>query len=547
MTALAGFAVLLRHLVRRDDVVVGTDVAGRSRFESEAMIGFFVNQLALRLDLGGNPTFLEVLERSRREALEGYAHQDLPFETLVDTLKVERSLTYSPVFQVKLIMNNTPEAVTSLPGLSIRPIGVEAGTSKVDLVATLTDRPDGLRLLFNYNTDLFAAATAESMLDRFAEVLRQVAARPESTLAEIEEVLVQSQRRRRDMETTKRRESSFGKFKQVKPRTVGAAAGKLIETGFLQPGQELPLVITPAVPDLDLAEWAADNREYLDRELLKYGAILFRGFKIESPEDFESFAGSVCSGLFNENGEHPRESVNGNVYTPVFYPPDQKLLWHNENSFNLQWPGKILFCSIHPAEQGGETPIVDSRKVFDRIPAGIREKFLEKQVSYMRNYGDGLGLSWQTVFQTSDRQQAERHCQENEMEIDWKDGDRARTRMRRPAAARHPSTGEMSWFNQAQHFHVSCLDSQTRSSLLALFKEEDLPRNCYYGDGTRIEDEEMRQILDIYEELEVVFPWQKGDVVMLDNMLVAHARNPFVGKRKLLVSMGEMINSKDLS
>ncbi len=547
MTVLAGFAILLRHLVQRDDLVIGTDVAGRSRSESEAMIGFFVNQLALRVDLSGNPTFLDLLARIRREALEGYAHQDLPFEMLVDALKVERSLRHSPVFQVKLIMNNTPQGATSLPGLSTRPISIETGTSKLDLVATLTDGPEGLRLAFNYNTDLFAAATATAMMERFAAVLRHAAHQPDAPLAEIEEVLLQSQRRKRTMETTKRRESSFGKFKQVKPKAVSSTPANLVEIGPLQPGQDLPLLVTPATPDLDLAEWAADHREYLDRKLLKHGAILFRGFAIESPEDFERFARAVCSDLFNENGEHPRETINGNVYTPVFYPPDQKLLWHNENSFNLQWPGKILFCSLQPAEQGGETPIVDSRKVFERISPAVRQKFLERGVMYMRNYGDGLGLTWQTVFQTAEREAAEAYCRDNEMEVDWKAGDRARTRMRRPAAARHPQTGEMSWFNQAQHFHVSCLAPETRSSLQALFQEEDLPRNCYYGDGTPIEDEAMREILDAYEELEVVFPWQKGDVVMLDNMLVAHARNPFAGKRKLLVSMGEMINSKDLS
>jgi amino acid adenylation domain-containing protein len=547
MTVLGGFAILLRHLVQRDDLVIGTDVAGRSRSESEAMIGFFVNQLALRLDLSGNPTFLDLLERIRREALEGYAHQDLPFEMLVDALKAERSLRYSPVFQVKLIMNNTPQEATGLPGLSARPIGIETGTSKLDLVAALADGPDGIGLSFNYNTDLFAADTAVAMLERLGAVLCHVAHGPDAPLAEIEEVLLQSQRRKRTMETTKRRESSFGKFKQVKPKAVSSTPAKLVEIGPMRPGQDLPLLVTPAMPDLDLAEWAADNREDLDRELLKHGAILFRGFKIESPEDFERFARAVCSDLFNENGEHPRETVNGNVYTPVFYPPDQKLLWHNENSFNLQWPAKILFCSLQPAEQGGETPIVDSRKVFERISPEIRQRFLEKGVLYMRNYGNGLGLTWQTVFQTASRKEAEAYCRDNEMEVDWKEGDRARTRMCRPAAARHPKTGEMSWFNQAQHFHVSCLAPETRSSLQALFQEEDLPRNCYYGDGAPIEDEVMREILDAYEELEVVFPWQKGDIVMLDNMLVAHARNPFAGKRKLLVSMGEMINSKELS
>ncbi|HYO16989.1 MAG TPA: amino acid adenylation domain-containing protein, partial [Thermoanaerobaculia bacterium] len=317
MTVLAGFAILLRHLVQRDDLVIGTDVAGRNLSESEPMIGFFINQLALRLDLNGNPTFLDLLERVRGEALAGYAHQDLPFEMLVDVLKVERSLRHSPVFQVKLITNNTPQGATGLPGLSTRPIVLETGTSKLDLVVALADAPDGLRFAFNYNTDLFAAETAAAMAERLVAVLRHAAHRPDAPLAEIEEVLLQSQRRKKDMETTKRRESSFGKFKQVKPKAVSSTPANLVEIGPMQPGQDLPLLVTPATPDLDLAEWAADHREYLDRELLKHGAILFRGFRIDSPEDFERFARAVCTDLFNENGEHPRETVNGNVYTPV--------------------------------------------------------------------------------------------------------------------------------------------------------------------------------------------------------------------------------------
>jgi alpha-ketoglutarate-dependent taurine dioxygenase len=115
-----------------------------------------------------------------------------------------------------------------------------------------------------------------------------------------------------------------------------------------------------------------------------------------------------------------------------------------------------------------------------------------------------------------------------------------RTSCIRPAAVRHPQTGEMTWFNQAQHWHLSCLDAEIRQSLLALYQREDLPRNCFYEDGSVIEDGVMEEILDVYRRLEVTFPWQEGDVLMLDNLLVAHARNPFVGERKLLVAMGDM-------
>lgn len=132
------------------------------------------------------------------------------------------------------------------------------------------------------------------------------------------------------------------------------------------------------------------------------------------------------------------------------------------------------------------------------------------------------------------------------MEWEWK-GDHLVTRQIRPAVVRHPKTGEMSWFNQIQHWHVSCLDPEVRESLTSEFREEDLPRHAYYGDGTSIEDSVMKEILEVYAGLEVAFPWQAGDILMVDNILTAHARNPFAGERKLLVSMAEMLSYAEVS
>src|SRR5439155_20561203 len=139
---------------------------------------------------------------------------------------------------------------------------------------------------------------------------------------------------------------------------------------------------------------------------------------------------------------------------------------------------------VQPAQQGGETPIVDSRKVFDAIPPNIRECFLEKGVMYVRNYGTGVGLDWQTVFRTSDRHEVEARCRQSYLDFEWKSNGGLRTRAVRPAAICHESTGEWSWFNQAQHWHSSCLPVATRESIVTLFREEDYPRHCYYGDGS---------------------------------------------------------------
>ncbi|HEU4712844.1 MAG TPA: TauD/TfdA family dioxygenase [Pyrinomonadaceae bacterium] len=331
----------------------------------------------------------------------------------------------------------------------------------------------------------------------------------------------------------------------ARPR-VAVAPRELVHAGHLPGFSELPRVITPGVPDVDLVEWTANNLSLIENDLLRHGAILFRGFKVDSPAEFERFALAICPELFNENGEHPRKTVSGQVYTPVFYPPDKQLLWHNENSFNHRWPTRIWFCCLSPAITGGETPLVDSRKVYQLIDPVIRNKFAEKQVMYVRNYGNRMGLDWQTVFQTSDKDEVARRCAAGLMDHHWHDENRLRTSCVRPAVVRHPVSGEMVWFNQAQHWHVSCLDPESRQVLTSSFREEELPRNCYYGDGSPIEDAVMKEILDVYASLEVSFPWAAGDIVILDNLLTAHGRNPFSGERKMLVAMGAMMSYADV-
>jgi alpha-ketoglutarate-dependent taurine dioxygenase len=314
--------------------------------------------------------------------------------------------------------------------------------------------------------------------------------------------------------------------------------------GSLMPGTRLPIIlepVEPGAPGVNAATWAAAHRDTIDALLLTHGAILFRGFGITAPNVFQDLAAAVCTTLFEDNGEHERTSVSPSVYSPVFYPPEKHLLWHNENSFNHEFPTRICFGCVQPAAQGGETPVADSREVARRVDRGIYQRFLDKRVTYMRHYMPGLGLDWKHVFQTDSKADVEAIAKRQGMTIEWtKQG--LKTRAVRPAIVEHPVTGEPIWFAQAQHWHPACLEPEIRETLLAHCGPDGLPRDCRYGDGSIIEDSVMEELCGIYRELEVVYPWRRGDVAVLENMLTAHARNPFAGPRKLFVAMGDMLD-----
>ncbi len=323
-------------------------------------------------------------------------------------------------------------------------------------------------------------------------------------------------------------------------KPVSVSQESMVRTARLPSGGTLPLVIEPAVRGLDAAAWAAGSRELIERNLLAHGGLLFRGFDVTTAAEFERFIEAV-SGETLEYRERssPRSKVSGNIYTSTDHPANQSIFLHNENSYQHAWPMKIFFFCETPAEGGGETPIADVRKVYERVRPEVRERFRDKGWMYIRNFGDGLGLPWQAVFQTSDRALVERHCEANGIKVEWKDGERLRTRAVRPAVARHPRTGEMVWFNHATFFHVSTLDPSIREVLLDEFAEDDLPTNTSYGDGTPIEPEVLDELREIYRQETVAFPWQKGDILLLDNMLTAHGRAPYSGARKILVGMAE--------
>lgn len=305
------------------------------------------------------------------------------------------------------------------------------------------------------------------------------------------------------------------------------------------------LMLSPSIDGIDLRAWAALHRAYLETRLQQCGALLLRNFEIRGIAEFEQFLLQVSDDLLDyQYRSTPRKQIQGKIYSSTEYPANQRILLHNENSYCRAWPLKLWFFCNRPAEQGGATPIADSRRVFARIPSKIRERFTEGGVLYVRNLGKRLDLPWEEVFQTHDRAVVEESCRASGIEYEWIGQDRLRLRQLCQATATHPLTHERVWFNQAHLFHKSALPQEIYECLSSAYADEDLPRNAYYGDGAPIESSVLDEIRDVYEQESLVFSWRTGDILMLDNMLTAHGRSPFSGPREIAVGFAEIIEGE---
>jgi len=185
MTLLTAFQTLLHRYTGVEDICVGTPIANRNRAEVEALIGLFINTLVIRTDLSGDPSFRTLLQRVRETTLGAYAHQDLPFEKLVDVLQPVRDMSHSPLFQVMFILQNAPLKAQQLPGLTIKMLDVDSGTATFDLTLSMSETVDGLDASIEYSTDLFDAATIDRFLQHFDVLLHSLVADPDAPISRL--------------------------------------------------------------------------------------------------------------------------------------------------------------------------------------------------------------------------------------------------------------------------------------------------------------------------------------------------------------------------
>ena len=313
------------------------------------------------------------------------------------------------------------------------------------------------------------------------------------------------------------------------------------------PSTPFPQRISPADPRQAGLSWLQEQRDEMSRLLLRHGAVLLRGFEVADEKGFEQVARVLAGELEPRYGDLVKRASAEFIYDATWYPKDRAILFHNEGSHTPELPTRQFFYCSRANFTGGETPIVDSREMVRALPQDILRPLADKGLVYVRNFIRGVDVSWQDFFRTQDRADVERRCVEQQVEWHWKPDGSLRLLTRAPALIRHPLSGERSFCNQILLHHVSCLDAKTGAALRAVLEPEDFPRNVQFGDGTPIPDAMVAEILRVTVATAVRFTWQRGDVLMLDNLAAGHARSPFEGDRQILVAVGDVISRRALS
>jgi len=305
-------------------------------------------------------------------------------------------------------------------------------------------------------------------------------------------------------------------------------------------GSEPPTIEVSAATGSPL-DWLTENREAIDAALDIHGSLYLSGCGIGTKEEF-SIARDT---LFQERAYYqekatPRTHFGSDIYSSTDFPANQPIRQHNENSYRLTFPGRLLFGCLTAPSEGGATTVADVREVLRGIDLPVRERMSEAGWMLIRNYRDVMGLPWRTAFDTTNPEEVERYCRENEIRWTW-DGSDLHTTQVRPGIIRHPRTLEPVWFNHAAFWSEWSLKDDVREILVSEFGSQGLAFNTFFGDGTGITRDVAAVINDSYERNTRRHAWKSGDLLLIDNILSSHGRDPFIGERHVIVAMGNPV------
>lgn len=312
----------------------------------------------------------------------------------------------------------------------------------------------------------------------------------------------------------------------------------------LQPDQ-LPMLRAEATGDA--AHWVTEHRDALCAAVAEHGSLLVRGLGLRDAAEAEAVFRRLGSLMTEKEAFAPRRAYSDNVYSSTKWPPTQPMCMHHELSYTLEFPGLMLFACLAAPTDGGATPVADSPAVLHALPADLAERFERVGWLLVRNYNNDIGASFADAFGTDDRGAIESYCRANAIRFEWQPDGTLRTWQRRSAVVHHPRTGQRCWFNQVAFLNEWTMDPEVREYLVELYGEDGLPFNTRFGDGEPIGADVVQSINEVYEANSARERWQPGDLMLVDNVRTAHAREPFEGERELVVAMADPVHLSDCS
>ncbi len=281
--------------------------------------------------------------------------------------------------------------------------------------------------------------------------------------------------------------------------------------------------------------WGTAQQARLDALLLQAGAVLIHGLDVVQPGPLEDLARASGSPLVGSYPELP--ALPGRVsYSVTPYPTQRWIEFHNEAAHRARWPLRLVFCCAIPAAQGGGTPVVDMRRLRERLPTSFKARVERQGLLYRRRFLPGLDQPWQQVFGSDDPQVVAALCRQRGEDCCF-EGPGVRVQRRAQPLRVHPETGEEVFFSQLLLHHPRLLPPEVREAAVLLFGPEALPRDLRYGDGSPLCDDLVDEIAGLHHELALRFDWQAGDVLVIDNLLASHAREPYQGARQHFVAL----------
>jgi alpha-ketoglutarate-dependent taurine dioxygenase len=287
-------------------------------------------------------------------------------------------------------------------------------------------------------------------------------------------------------------------------------------------------------------------RPQLAEALLEHGVIYLRGLPIGTVEDFARVRDVLIRKRtpYREKAT-PRSHFGDEVFSSTDLPPSQPIEMHNENSYTLTFPGLLLFACLTAPAEGGATPVADCRKVLAALPDRVTKKMRAVGWRLTRSYSEYISTDWKTAFATEDPDEAARYCADNLIAHAFQPDGTLRTSQVRPGVISHPVSGAEVWFNHLLFWNEGALDEDLRRILIDEFGRDALPFATSFGDGEPLTGEDLAAIRAAYAEATVRETWRPGDLMMVDNILTAHGRDPFRGERKIVVAMGEPVELTD--